>query len=125
MTIEEASRLVLLARALEETTPPSEAEVFVLDMGQPVRIRHLAEQLIQAAGYSLRDAQNPGGDIEIRVIGLRARGNAPSEIAVAAALRDLERCAASGRARAARQLALGLVHAHDAGGDRGIAASRT
>lgn len=150
MTIEEASRLVLLAGTLGKATPPTEAKVFVLDMGQPVRIRHLAEQLIQAAGYSLRDAQNPGGDIEIRVIGLRpgeklheelligdgllptphprilrARENAPSEIAVAAALRDLARCAAHGQAEAARRLALALVHAHDAAGDRGIAASRT
>ncbi|MCB6178033.1 polysaccharide biosynthesis protein [Rhodobacter sp. Har01] len=149
MTLEEASRLVLLAGALEGEGAAA-ADVFVLDMGAPVRIRHLAEQLIHAAGYSVRDGQNPGGDIEIRVTGLRpgeklheelligdrllptpharilrARESVPSALEVAAALQELHRCAAAGKADAARRLALALVHGHDAAGGRGTAASRS
>ena len=66
MTIEEAARLVLLAGSLAEG-----GEVFVLDMGKPVRIIDLAHKLIAAAGYSVRSAQNPDGDIEVVVTGLR------------------------------------------------------
>jgi len=66
MTIEEASRLVLLAGSLA-----SGGEVFVLDMGKPVRIGDLARQMIEAAGYTVRDAAHPDGDIEIVTTGLR------------------------------------------------------
>ncbi|MCE5973635.1 polysaccharide biosynthesis protein [Sinirhodobacter sp. WL0062] len=66
MTIPEAARLVLTAGALAEG-----GELFVLDMGAPVRIGELARQMIRGAGYSVRDAAHPDGDIEIRVIGLR------------------------------------------------------
>lgn len=66
MTIMEAARLVLLAGSFAEG-----GEVFVLDMGKPVFIRDLARQLIEAAGYSVRDAANPDGDIEIVTTGLR------------------------------------------------------
>ncbi len=81
MTIAEASRLVLMAGSFVDkgeggkTDPapgvPSLADVFVLDMGKPVRIRQLAEQMIQGAGYTVRDDKTPDGDIEIVVIGLR------------------------------------------------------
>ena len=40
-------------------------DVFLLDMGEPVRIKALAEQMVRLSGLSLRDASNPGGDIEI------------------------------------------------------------
>ncbi|MBZ4022583.1 hypothetical protein CKO11_08950 [Rhodobacter sp. TJ_12] len=66
MTIQEASRLVLLAGSLAEG-----GEVFVLDMGKPVRIGDLARKLIAAAGYSVRSAANPEGEIEIVTTGLR------------------------------------------------------
>ncbi|MEZ5684975.1 MAG: polysaccharide biosynthesis protein [Paracoccaceae bacterium] len=66
MTIPEASKLVLLAGAHARG-----AEVFVLDMGAPVRIHDLARRMIEAAGLSVRDQQNPGGDIEIVTTGLR------------------------------------------------------
>ena len=66
MTIQEATRLVLRAGAMAEG-----GEVFLLDMGEPVRIVDLALQAIDAAGYTLRDDANPDGDIEIRFIGLR------------------------------------------------------
>ncbi|WP_245904732.1 polysaccharide biosynthesis protein [Pseudoroseicyclus aestuarii] len=67
MTIPEAARLVLVAGSFA-----SGGEVFVLDMGEPVSIHSLACQMIEAAGYSLRDEKNPAGDIEIRLTGLRA-----------------------------------------------------
>lgn len=71
MTIGEAARLVLLAGSLAGGSPPRGADTFVLDMGKPVRIRDLAVQMIRAAGLSVRDAANPGGEIEIAVTGLR------------------------------------------------------
>jgi FlaA1/EpsC-like NDP-sugar epimerase len=46
-------------------------EVFVLDMGDPVKIVDLAKRMIELSGLSLRDKNNPDGDIEIEVVGLR------------------------------------------------------
>jgi FlaA1/EpsC-like NDP-sugar epimerase len=66
MTLSEAVRLVLLAGTFTRG-----GDVFVLDMGAPVPIRKVARQMIEAAGYTVRDAQNPRGDIEIVVTGLR------------------------------------------------------
>ncbi|HGY5556971.1 MAG: polysaccharide biosynthesis protein [Prochlorococcus sp.] len=66
MTIPEAVQLVLQASALAEG-----ADLFLLDMGDPVRIKDLAEQMVRFSGLSLRDAQNPGGEIEIICTGLR------------------------------------------------------
>jgi FlaA1/EpsC-like NDP-sugar epimerase len=66
MTIPEASRLVLAAGALAVG-----GDVFVLDMGDPVPIYDLARRMIEAAGYTPRDAANPHGDIEIVMTGLR------------------------------------------------------
>ncbi len=66
MTIREASQLVIQAGALAEG-----GEVFVLDMGEPVRITDLAELMIQLSGKTLRSAENPDGDIEIVFSGLR------------------------------------------------------
>ncbi|WP_421905633.1 polysaccharide biosynthesis protein [Mameliella sp.] len=66
MTISEAARLVLLAGSFARG-----GDVFVLDMGDPVPIRKLARQMIEGAGFSVRDEDNPGGDIEIKITGLR------------------------------------------------------
>ena len=66
MTIPEAAQLVIQAGALSRG-----GEVFVLDMGQPVRIIDLAESMIHLSGMTVCDASNPDGDIEIREIGLR------------------------------------------------------
>ncbi len=66
MTIQEAVHLVLMAGSFAEG-----GEVFVLDMGRPVPIRDLARQVIEAAGYSVRDERHPEGDIEIIITGLR------------------------------------------------------
>ena len=46
-------------------------DLFLLDMGEPVRIKALAEQMVRLSGLSLRDAAHPDGDIEIVCTGLR------------------------------------------------------
>lgn len=109
MTLEEAAALVLRAGLLA-----AGGEVFLLDMGAPVRIGDLARQVIAAMGGSPRDATTPDGEIEIIEIGLRpgekrheelligsdarstghpkifaAHEHFPSEVEVAALLRDL------------------------------------
>jgi len=66
MTIPEASRLVLLAGSFS-----TGGDVFVLDMGKPVKIIDLAKRMVRAHGLEVKDETNPGGDIEIKVTGLR------------------------------------------------------
>ncbi len=66
MTIPEAAQLVLQAGAMA-----SGGEVFLLDMGEPVRILDLAHNMITLSGLHIRDAEHPEGDIAIEVIGLR------------------------------------------------------
>lgn len=66
MTIPEAAQLVIQAGGLARG-----GEVFVLDMGQPVRILDLARSMIQLSGLSVRDDTDPDGDIAIREVGLR------------------------------------------------------
>jgi FlaA1/EpsC-like NDP-sugar epimerase len=66
MTIPEAAQLVIQAGSMG-----SGGDVFVLDMGSPVRIADLAKRMIQLAGYTIRDEKHPEGDIEIRFTGLR------------------------------------------------------
>jgi FlaA1/EpsC-like NDP-sugar epimerase len=66
MTIPEAANLVLQAGALAEG-----GEVFLLDMGEPVRIHDLARRLIHLSGFTVRDTNNPDGDIPIVITGLR------------------------------------------------------
>jgi FlaA1/EpsC-like NDP-sugar epimerase len=66
MTIPEAAQLVIQASGLARG-----GEVFLLDMGQPVRIRDLAVLVIELMGKTVRDSANPGGDIEIRYTDLR------------------------------------------------------
>lgn len=66
MTIPEAAQLVLQAGSMGEG-----GEVFVLDMGKPVRIMELAERMVALLGRTVRNEQNPEGDIEIAITGLR------------------------------------------------------
>ena len=66
MTISEASTLVLQSSVLAQG-----GDVFLLDMGEPVRIKALAEQMVRLSGLSLRDAAHSDGDIEIICTGLR------------------------------------------------------
>ena len=66
MTIPEAARLVLVAGSFA-----SGGDVFVLDMGKPVLIKDLVRQMVEAAGRKIKDADNPDGDIEVQITGLR------------------------------------------------------
>ncbi|MDQ2065142.1 nucleoside-diphosphate sugar epimerase/dehydratase [Xinfangfangia sp. CPCC 101601] len=154
MTIAEAAQLVLMAGSFVEdggqgaedgmgaevsASAATSANVFVLDMGEPVRIRKLAEQMIQGAGCSLRDAANPDGDIEIKIIGLRpgeklheelligqgllttphpkvlrATEECLSELEMANAMQELTRMMVQGDVEAMRALAMQLVQPKNA-----------
>ena len=121
MTVHESVHLVLRAGAMA-----TGGEVFVLDMGAEVSILHLARQVIESAGYSICDEDNPDGDIAIEITGLRpgeklreeltlsgerlttahpkifcARETHLSEIEVAAALHGLREAIAAGSQEAA------------------------
>jgi FlaA1/EpsC-like NDP-sugar epimerase len=66
MTIPEAAQLVIQAGAMAKG-----GDVFVLDMGQPVKIMDLACRIIELSGLQVKNAQNPDGDIDIEITGLR------------------------------------------------------
>jgi len=66
MTIPEAAQLVLQAGSMGES-----GSVFLLDMGEAVRIQDLAERMVHLYGLTVRNDANPSGDIEIRITGLR------------------------------------------------------
>lgn len=66
MSIHEAAELIVQAGALAEG-----GDIFLLDMGEQINIRKLAENIIRLAGLMEKSAENPDGDIEIRVIGRR------------------------------------------------------
>lgn len=125
MTVEEAVSLVLVAGSFA-----TGGEVFVLDMGKPIRIWDLAENLITESSYTVRTADDPDGDIAIVETGLRpgeklheeliigeghlttahekifcAREARLSEIEVASAIRSLREALASGDQAAAAAVA--------------------
>ncbi len=133
MTIREAVQLVLTAGAEARG-----GEVFVLDMGAPVPIMKLARQVIESTGYTVRDIDNPEGDIEIQVIGLRpgekleeeltlntdligtrypkifcAREDFLSEIEVASVLRGLRQALVASDEQLARALITRWVEGYD------------
>jgi FlaA1/EpsC-like NDP-sugar epimerase len=66
MTIPEAARLVLLCGGYTRG-----GDVFVLDMGKATKIVDLAKKIINLSGRTVKDAENPDGDIEIQITGLR------------------------------------------------------
>jgi FlaA1/EpsC-like NDP-sugar epimerase len=66
MTIPEAAQLVIQAGAMG-----AGGDVFVLDMGEPVRILDLAKRMIHLSGLEIKDQEHPDGEIEIRFTGLR------------------------------------------------------
>jgi FlaA1/EpsC-like NDP-sugar epimerase len=132
MTVQEAVHLVLRAGSMAKG-----GEVFVLDMGKPVHIEKLARQIIESAGYTVRDAKNPEGDIEIEFTGLRPgekmteeltlTGNlvgtthrkifsadevALSEIEIASALRALRAALAASDEEAAKAVAMRWVEGY-------------
>ncbi len=66
MTVTEAAQLVIQAGAMGKNS-----EVFVLDMGESVKIKDLIYKMINLSGFTVRDQNNPEGDIDIQIIGLR------------------------------------------------------
>ncbi len=66
MIIPEAAQLVIQAGAMA-----SGGEVFVLDMGEPVRILDLAQRMIELSGRRVRSPEHPDGDVDIAIVGLR------------------------------------------------------
>jgi FlaA1/EpsC-like NDP-sugar epimerase len=66
MTIPEAAQLVIQAGAMGQG-----GDVFVLDMGEPVKIIDLARRMVELSGLTVRDKADPSGDIELAVTGLR------------------------------------------------------
>jgi FlaA1/EpsC-like NDP-sugar epimerase len=66
MTIPEASQLVIQAGAMS-----GGGDVFLLDMGEPVRIADLARRMVELSGLTVRDEDEPEGDIEMEITGLR------------------------------------------------------
>jgi len=66
MTISEAVELVIQAGAMTKCN-----DLFILDMGEPVRIDDLAKKMIKLSGHTLKSHINPSGDIEIKYTGLR------------------------------------------------------
>jgi len=66
MTISEAAQLVIQAGAMAKG-----GDIFVLDMGQPVKILDLARRMVELSGLTIKDELNPNGDIEIEISGLR------------------------------------------------------
>ena len=132
MTVTEAVRLVLTAGAMAKG-----GEVFVLDMGAPVKIMDIAREAIARSGYTVQDASNPDGDIPIDIIGLRpgekleeeltvtgdhigtrhpkifcAHENRLSEIEMARALRALREALAQSDVAAARAIIAAYVEPH-------------
>ncbi|MBO6601634.1 MULTISPECIES: polysaccharide biosynthesis protein [Paracoccaceae] len=124
MTVREAVHLVLRAGAMAR-----DGEVFLLEMGEPVSVWKLARQVIERAGYTVKDDETPDGDIEIVFTGLRngeklqeeltvsgtisatrhpkilfAQEPLLSEIEVASIIRGTREAIASGDARRARAL---------------------
>ena len=66
MTITEAAQLVIQAGAMGKNS-----EVFVLDMGESVKIENLIQRMISLSGFTIKNSKNPNGDIEIKITGLR------------------------------------------------------
>lgn len=149
MTISEAVKLVLLAGSFSRAEGSRGGDVFVLDMGAPMKILDLARQMIAAAGLTVKDPGNPGGDIEIEFIGLRpgeklqeelligegllttphpkimrAQEGALSQLEMAKALQELGRAVALGDAEAARDLARRHVEGYHAEAQSGVPLSR-
>jgi FlaA1/EpsC-like NDP-sugar epimerase len=85
MSIPEAATLVIQAGAMA-----TGGEVFVLDMGEPVRIDDLARSMVRLMGREIRDETNPNGDIEIKYVGLRPGEKLREELLIGAATSGTE-----------------------------------
>jgi FlaA1/EpsC-like NDP-sugar epimerase len=78
MIIPEAAQLVIQASAMA-----TGGDVFLLDMGEPVKIMELARRIIELSGLTVGDDENPNGDIEIEIIGLRPGEKLYEELLIA------------------------------------------
>ena len=67
MTVTEAAQLVIQAGSMGKY-----CEVFVLDMGESVRIKNLVYKMIKLSGFTVKNSKNPNGDIEVKITGLRS-----------------------------------------------------
>jgi FlaA1/EpsC-like NDP-sugar epimerase len=78
MTIPEAAQLVIQASAMAKG-----GEVFLLDMGEPIKILDLATRMIELSGLTVCNSTNPEGDIEIAITGLRPGEKLYEELLIA------------------------------------------
>ncbi|MCL7751310.1 polysaccharide biosynthesis protein [Guyparkeria hydrothermalis] len=85
MTIPEAVQLVIQAGSMAQG-----GDVFVLDMGEPVKIDHLARRMVHLSGLEVRDAEHPDGDIEISYTGLRPGEKLYEELLIGEAVNGTE-----------------------------------
>ena len=85
MTVPEAAQLVIQATSLSQG-----GEVFLLDMGNPMKILDLAKQMIRLSGFSVKDKENPHGDIEIIEKGLRPGEKLYEELLIDAESQETE-----------------------------------
>lgn len=85
MSIPEAAELVIQAGAMAKG-----GEVFVLQMGDPVRIAELARLMVRLSNLEVRDEKNPGGDIEILYVGLRPGEKLYEELLIDANTRETD-----------------------------------
>ena len=79
MTIPEAARLVLQSSSISKG-----GEVYVLDMGKPIKLIDMAKKMIRLSGRSIKDSNNMNGDIEIKIIGLRPGEKLHEELLISA-----------------------------------------
>ena len=66
MTVTEAAQLVIQAGAMGKYS-----EVFVLDMGESIKIKSLIHKMIKLSGFTIKDNKDPSGDIEVKITGLK------------------------------------------------------
>jgi len=85
MTVTEAVELLIQAGAMG-----TGGDVFVLDMGKPVKIQELAEKMIRLSGLKVKDESHPDGDIEIKYTGLRAGEKLYEELLIGGKVSDTE-----------------------------------
>lgn len=124
MTIPEAAQLVLQAGAMGEG-----GDVFVLDMGEPVKIMDLARRMVHLSGLTERNAARPQGDIEITITGLRPGeklyeelliGNAPEPTAHPRIMKAREPSLSWDALRAELEVLARAVEANDAAAIRAL-----
>lgn len=85
MTIDEAAQLVIQAGAMGQ-----DGDIFLLDMGEPVRILTLAKDMIRLSGHTVKDEENPQGDIEIKYTGLRPGEKLYEELLIGSDVKSTE-----------------------------------